>query len=290
MPKPDIRPTTPEQVIAWLESLESDASTIDLRRSSERVQKFQKAANTDSAELAKKILAAAENDGQARLVASVTYQLVAWSARSDQEGDAKLPISVRGAGNAHGDDFDQPDIGAAFVHMVRANSELTRLLVSSRDTAQEQLLKQIEYMGRRIDADDAKRVDLYRLLEDLSNVKLRREIEMAEAKLGERRQAQVAEWLNEYLPLAFNRFLGGGPGTGKIPLAEQLVQQFMQSMDEEQQEALANGAPFVMNAAQQVLFAELYTSAAKRHAERERRKIAVDAAVIAPAAEKGSAP
>ena len=289
--RPEVKPTTKDEVIAWLGLQDEKTTSLDLRRngSPKRVQRFAVAANGELDALAEKILKCAEIDGASRAVPMVNYELGAWGPTSDQDGDGNLTIRIRGAGNGHSDDLDQPDLGAAFVHVLRSHGDLTRLLVSSKDAVQEQLMRQLEYMGKRLDADDAKRIELYRLLEDLSDVKLRREIEAQHSKLLERRQDLLADKIDQYLPIAANRLFGGGPGTGKIPMSEQLVQVFMQSVTPEQIEALTNGEAFAFNEKQQLIFAELFSSAAKKHAQREARKIALDAKAVPDPKAKASA-
>jgi hypothetical protein len=276
MARAPVNPTTPEELLQFLSTLDPGVTSLDLRRpgAAKRVQKFGRSANGDSPEqLAEKILRSAALDGQSRDVPIVYYELEAWGANSDQEGDATFSLRVKGAGNGGGIDLDQPDIGQAFVHLLRTNNDLVRLIVTSKDQAQEQLLRLLEFQGRQIQGHDERRVTLYRLLEDMSEVKLRREIEGQNAKLLEKRQDLVAQKLSAYLPVAMNRLLGGGPGSGKTPMAEQLLDTMLGSFAPEQIEALTNGQPISLSEEQQLIFAELYTSTAMKSQAREPKAI-----------------
>jgi hypothetical protein len=280
MTRSDPKPTSPEQVTAWLDSLESTVINVDLRRvgGMKRVQRFPRAGNADAADLARRILAAADADAQTRQTPMVNYELSAWAPASDQDGEANLQMQVRGAGTLANGDLDQPDLASIILHVMKQNGELTRLIVSSKDAAQEHLVRMIDYMGKRIDSDDARRVEFYKLMEDMSEAKLRKELAFNDGRIKEIRQQKLGEWIDEYLPIFANRLTGGGPGTGKIPAAEQLVQQFMKSLSLEQEEALGRGETFAMNDAQQRIMSELYISAARKHHAREAaRKIHVDA-------------
>ena len=279
MAKSTVTATTLEQLLLFLSTLGPGTTTLDLRRpgAAKRVQKFSRSANGDGPdELASKIQKAAEIDGQSRDVPIVYYELEASGPNSDQEPDAIFNLRVKGSGGGAGLDFDQPDIGQAFVHMVRANNELLRMLMASRDTSQEMLLRQLEYQGNQIQKHDERRVALFRLMEDMSEAKLRRELESNNAKLLEKRQELVAEKIGYYLPVAMNRLLGGGPGTGKTPMGEQLLNTLLEGMRPEQIEAITRGEPIALSEEQQLIFAELYVAAAAKARARAPKPIDVE--------------
>jgi hypothetical protein len=275
MPKlPELKPSTPEQVAAWLTTLEGKSTRLDLRRpgAAKRVQLFTKAANSDADDLAKKILTAAEIDGQSRMIPIVIYELSATGTSSDQDGDATLTLRVRGAGNESGDDFDQPDLGTFAVKQQQMIIQLIGLVLKERSMGQDYLFRQMDHMSARLTADDAKKVEFFRLMEDLTNTKMQREVEMNNSKLLEKRQDMLAEQIRDYLPIAMSRFLGGGPGTGKAPMSEQMVERLVQGLTEEQLEAIAG----TLSEGQQTIFYELYTSLAAKRGIKAKRTIAVE--------------
>jgi hypothetical protein len=275
MPQDTVEPSTLEDLAIFLKGLGSSVTDLELIRpgAPRRILAWKRADYDSPEELASAILSVASVDAKGRLVPMVFYDLNAWGPQSDPKGDGHHMLRVRGAAKVAGADIDTPDMGQAFVHVLRENSNLVRLLVASRDTTQDQLLRQLEYQGKQLEANDGRRVELYRLMEDLGNTKLQREIEAQQAKLIEKRQEMVAQKIDYYLPVAFNRLLGGGPGTGKIPMAEQLLDTLLGNMTQAQIEALAKGEPVALSEEQRLVFAELYTAAAAKHAARQARTI-----------------
>ena len=284
MAQPELTPSSLDEIVTWLESLGQKATTIELRRpgAPKRIGRWERPANGNAShdELAQKILKAAQVDAMARLIPIVVYDLDAFGPSSDDSGEGTYPLRVKGAssGKAGALDVYEADIGQAFVHVLRQNADLMRLLMASKETGQEVLMRQIEYQGKALAGADERRVELFRLLEDLGSARTAIEIEKANTTLLEKRQEIVAKQLQYYMPVVMNRLLGGGPGTGKTPMAEQLVDTLLGHMTREQTEALIKGDPVAFSEEQRVLFAELYTAAAAKHAAREARPIGADPA------------
>jgi|SRR5579863_2787607 len=271
-------PTTTDDVKQWLTRLAPNrVQRLELRRSGggdkRRIQifDFPKAANHDLEELAKQVLGACESDGASRALQVVGYDLTASGPQSDEEGEATLSIRVKGASTGNMDEFDGPDMAAAFVHVLRANTELTKLCVSSRADAQDSLLRQLDYQAKRLDENDQRRLELYKLVEDLNASKIQQELDSAHMKLMERRQQMVSDKLDYYLPVVANRLLGGGPGKGKVPASEQLLTALLGKMGGNRIKAIMNGEPIALNDDERLILAEIYVSLAAQDEARKQR-------------------
>ena len=274
-PKP-IPPSTLEDIADWLSVRSPDTKRLDLRRrqDNKRVDLIAwtaKAANVDHTETAKRVQKACERDGRTLPQLTVLYDLKPFTDASDGEGDGALVVVVRGAASGV-EDIEVTDMASAFVHVLKENTKLCAMLVQSRAESDEHHLRQIQMLSQRVQEDDARRITLWKLFEDLHTAAAEREQGKMHAALLDKRNKYVMDKLDYYLPIAANRLLGGGPGTGKLPAVGQMLMAMLSKMGEGRVKAIMKGDPIAFTEDERAIFAEIYISQAAEHDAREAKK------------------
>lgn len=272
----DPPPTTSESdVQSWLEDIKQEKpERLDLRRDFDngRLASFTWDASTLT-DLSGRILRAATRDGGARPLKVVTYTVRAERKDGDADGISSLTVAVLGA-NAKQKDAPTDDVGAAHfnalvLHLLRQNTELHRLLLSSHEGRTLALERQLLALETRNAEADKRHISLLRLSDDLAMAKLEKETAAAHQKLEEKRLGYAIDKFDHMLPIALNRLFGGGPGKG-IAAKDELLEALLGKMAPERIQAIMSGEPFVLSEEERMLFAELYTSAGAKHKARSR--------------------
>ena len=221
--------------------------------------------------LAPKVLESCERAAAARATPTVGFKLRAFRKDDDEEGLATLEVRVKGGGTAGAEEvLEGSDLGAAFVHLLRTNLELTKLNVGARDATEDRLLAQLASAHQRIEQGDKKRMDLFSLYERLSTTEVERQQLAASNALEERKHQFIADKVDYLLPIAMNRAMGGGPGKG-APGIELMFSALLGRMDPDKVKAMLGGEPFTLSEEERMVLGEVYVSLAKKHEGRQRR-------------------
>ena len=217
-------------------------------------------------ERAKEILRTAERDGLARYQREVTYVLVAY--RRDDDGGtqfAELNLCVPGRSSRGGrpgsDDEEHPaNVVGMLQQSMKHNADLHRLLLASHEGRTASLERQLAYLTERVEAADKRHMTVLQLAEAMASAKLEREMQEQQLRLEEQKHRWLSEKLDKFVPIVVNRALGGGPGTGKLFMGEELIRQLFGAMDGPRIDALLKGEPITLSPDEAMLVAEIYTT------------------------------
>jgi hypothetical protein len=146
--------------------------------------------------------------------------------------------------------------------------DLVRLNLESRAGETNVLLEHNRRLAAQVDQYEKRRIDLYEAFEEALSQKQMRELETRKAVLDEKRHQYLADRLDMLMPLALNRFLGGGPGKG-APAGTELARSLLGSMSPQQVDAMLTGQPFSWTREQTSVIAELYMSFAEQEKVRQ---------------------
>jgi hypothetical protein len=264
---------TIEEVREWLGSVSAEGvGRLDLMRfvDQARVREWRwTAAANDTVNLderAKEILRTAERDGLARYQREVTYVLVAY--RRDDDGGtqfAELTVTVPGRSSRSGrpgpgEDEHPANVVGMLQQSMKHNADLHRLLLASHEGRTASLERQLAYLTERVEAADKRHMTVLQLAEAMASAKLEREMQEQQLRLEEQKQRWLSDKLDKFVPIVINRALGGGPGTGKLFMGEELIRQLFGSMDGPRVEALLKGEPISLTNDEAMLVAEIYTT------------------------------
>jgi hypothetical protein len=268
-------PTTSESdVQSWLEDIKHEKpEKLDLRRDFDggRLASFTWDASSLT-DITGRIMRAAQRDGAARPLKVVTYTVRAERTGGDADGISSCTVVVPGASSKEGDkapDDFSPNVIGLFTHLLRQNTELHRLLLSSHEGRTLALERQLLALEARNDDANKRHMVLLRLSDDLAMAKLERETQAATQKLEEKRLGYAIEKFDHMLPIALNRLFGGGPGKG-LAAKDELLDALLGKMSADRIAAIMSGEPFVLSEQERMIFAELYTSAGAKHKARNR--------------------
>jgi hypothetical protein len=262
-----------EEVREWLGSVSAEGiGRLDLMRFVDQARvrewRWPGAANDalDLDERAKEILRTAERDGLARHQREVTYVLVAY--RRDDDGGtqfAELTVSVPGRSSRSGrpgpgEEEHPANLVGMLQQSMKHNADLHRLLLASHEGRTASLERQLAYLTERVEAADKRHMTVLQLAEAMASAKLEREMQEQQLRLEEQKHRWLSEKLDRFVPIVINRALGGGPGTGKLFMGEELIRQLFGSMDGPRVEALLKGEPISLTTDEAMLVAEIYTT------------------------------
>jgi hypothetical protein len=266
----------------WLSSVASEGlGRLELLRyiDRSRVREWRwpgAAAANDSINLderAKEMVRTAERDGLSRYQREVSYLLIAYRPEDQGGGDfAEHTFRVPGGsskGGAHGDDEQPATRDGLLQQLMKHNADMHRLLLASHEGRTASLERQLVYLTDRVEAADKRHMHVITLAEELASQKMEQELQRKQFELEERRQKYVSEKLDTFAPVALNRLLGGGPGSGKLPMGDELIKQLFGKMSAERVEALLTGQPITLSADEAMLVAEIYATFGSKDAARE---------------------
>jgi hypothetical protein len=264
--------TTLETVVTWLQSFGAAKLTrIDLRRDvgTGRVQCWT-SPGPEYRTIAEPIFKAAEQDAQMRPTPYVMYTARAFEAGSDEEGLASLAMRLPGSAGGIGDDlaFEGNDLAAAFMFALKQNKSLVELLVSSRETTEAHLLRQVDRLQAEVDKAYEHRIQGIRLYEDLLSQKNEREVRRDELALKESGQKYWIEKAEYFAPVVLNRLLQGGPGKG-APGLEAMLNALFANMNPETLKLLI-GPNGPLTDEERLVVGEIYMSLANKDAARKK--------------------
>jgi hypothetical protein len=224
-------------------------------------------------ERAKELVRTAERDGLSRYQRDVTYLAIAY--RSEDQGGTKFAehcFRVPG-GSKLGQtalEEDQPATLAGLVaQTMKQNSELHRLLCTSHEGRTASIERQLAYVTEQLEQANRGRSELMALTEHAASLKMEREVQQRQMELEEKKQKYLGEKLDTFLPVALNRLMGGGPGSGKLPMADELIKQLFGKMSGERIEALLTGQPITLSPDEAMLVAEIYSTFGSKEKARE---------------------
>jgi hypothetical protein len=228
-------------------------------------------------ERAKELVRTAERDGLSRYQREVSY--VALAYRPEEQGGGKFAehsFRVPGGSRAgQSVDDDQPATMAGLLgQTMKQNSELHRLLVTSHEGRTASIERQLAYVTEQLEQSNRGRIEVMTLLEELSKAKFEREAEQRRFELEEKKHKYLGEKIDTFLPVALNRLMGGGPGTGKLPMGDELIKQLFGKMSSERIEALLTGQPITLSADEAMLASEIYATFGSKEAAREAMRSA----------------
>jgi hypothetical protein len=143
---------------------------------------------------------------------------------------------------------------------MKHNADLHRLLLASHEGRTASLERQLAYLTERVEAADKRHMTVLQLAEAMASAKLEREMQEQHLRLEEQKHRWLSEKLDRFVPIVINRALGGGPGTGKLFMGEELIRQLFGSMDGPRVEALLKGEPISLTTDEAMLVAEIYTT------------------------------
>jgi hypothetical protein len=147
--------------------------------------------------------------------------------------------------------------------------ELHRLLVTSHEGRTASIERQLAYVTEQLEQANRGRIEVMSLLEDLSRAKYEREADQRRMELEEKKHKYLGEKIDAFLPVALNRLLGGGPGSGKLPMGDELIKQLFGKMSGERLEALLTGQPITLTPEEGMLVAEIYATFGSKEKARE---------------------
>jgi len=222
---------------------------------------------------AAEIVKQAERDGLLRAQKEVIYLVQAFR-REDQGGAffAKHGIRVAGGskdGNAGEGTYEASAIGLAQL-CLKSTETFAKLLHAANQDRTGSLERQIQTYAERDEQSNRRHIQVLQLVEDLTSAKLEREHTRAVFQLEERKHDWLKDQLEKYVPVALNRALGGGPGTGKLYMGEEIVRQLFGSLSPQSLEAIGKGLPVKLTPEQAILLLEIYTTYAQ--AEEKKRE------------------
>jgi hypothetical protein len=272
--------STEASIADWIEHCKGEGVVrIDLKASGApgHIKRVALAANADTGKLAEALLARARSRGLTMQCVRALFLLHAFAGETGEHVDEE-PIVVPGANAGKGESSEEGTAQERLVsNLLRGNLELHRLLVSSRDGAQGASERLINQLSAALDGHEKRRIAVLDLHERLVDGHERRELAQKAYLLEEKRQDMLEKKIDLLVPIVFNRLMGGGPGKGTPYLGEEMVRQFLGSLQPEVVEKIMAGLP----AEQTALFSELYLAYA---AAEEKRKVNAGA----PKAEGGT--
>jgi len=289
---------TIEDVREWLEGvLEQGADRLELRAKHDdaRVRQWTLAANDTAREkpasekLAGQITREAQRDGACQAAASVTY--VVFAFRGESEGYvARLLLQVEGRvrKGPRDDEPESANFSGLLGTMMKHQAELHRLLIMSQEGRAEADARTIDRLLEQNNQHEAKRSALLEAWEKVQSMQMERERARVEMVLSEQRQKWVAGKLDMLIPIAANRFLGGGPGKGTPYTGEEMVRQIMGNIKPHEVDAFMRSAQ--LRPELQALFTELYLSYWTKEQQRRaaEEKAEAEANGVDPSAAEGN--
>lgn len=155
----------------------------------------------------------AENHGRSQNGQRVTYALMAFDAAGDKVAEFFLKVAGGNAKEAGGMG-DVSDLPGVVSHLVKGNNDLAGLIIRAFQGRDETLMRQIELLSARLDAAEKRNAESLETQQKL--ILLTGEQKRMDAQLAkeEKRDQWLFENASLFLPLIFNRALGGGPGKG----------------------------------------------------------------------------
>jgi hypothetical protein len=283
-----------EKLAAWIFALTRGVqglSRLELVHSLEETQRapigvwrMPAAAANDAIDLgaiAGEMFDAAENDGLTRYQARVTYRALAYEAAAGDEsgarpfrgfafvvpGGRKDPDAV--AAGAHGEVDLMPTKDGFIASLIKHVETMQRQFLLAVEGRTSTLERQNATLVAQVEGADKRKIEMFALLESLSVAKAERELHERRMALEEQNSKYLQGKLDVLAPIAMNRLLGGGPGTGKLPMGDELIKQLFGQMAPEQLEALISGQSVKLTEAQAILVAEIYSTFGSAEKARE---------------------
>lgn len=309
--------TTAEDVAEWLRDvIDEGATTIELRAPlAETPLRTVRLKDGDAgdvealAKLAGRLHAACVGDAKTHARDAILYTLVASAgdpAVANAMTIASLRVSVAGRAGAAssamvpgGGQLETIGANAATALNFRHIENLGRLMLARLDQADTHALeiialyrseverrdKRLEQAESRLDRAFETQLSVYKQLEELTSLAAERELARKKGALAEERQRWIEEKLDLVVPLALNRFVGGGPGKGiAVPEA---VHAFLGSLKPDQIDGIISAGKFSPD--QATALYELYSSVGAEYQKKlEGRKRRELAAKETPAQEDGN--
>jgi hypothetical protein len=261
--------TTEAAISDWLASLsDANVTRLELRPAAASVSIWRRPfpANADGAKLASLALERAKSRGLGMPCVRATFFLLAFDSSGGDHIDEQT-IVVPGGNAGKGDSAEEGTANERLIsHLLKAQSDLHRLLISSReghDLASDRL---VQSLAAQLDSHEKRRIATLDLYEKLQDRQLQRDIQSKTFLLTERRDAMLERKIDQLTPIVVNRLMGGGPGKGTPFMGEEMVRQLLSALDPATIDKLMAGLP----AEQSALFAELYLAYA---AAEEKRKV-----------------
>jgi hypothetical protein len=224
-------------------------------------------------ERTKELVRTAERDGLSRHQREVSYLAIAYRPEEQGASDfAEHCFRVPG-GSKLGQTAAEDDVPSTFAGLVaqtmKQNLELHRLLDASHEGRTTSLERQLAYATEQLEQANRGKIELMTLVEQFSSLKMERELHQRQIELEEKKQKYLGEKLDVFLPVALNRLMGGGPGSGKLPMADELIKQLFGKMSGERLEALLTGQPITLSPDEGMLVAEIYATFGSKEKARE---------------------
>jgi hypothetical protein len=267
MPPPEF--STEGQIAEWIEGWKGEGVVrVDLKAlgGATHIKRDALAANADAAKLAAAILARAKSRGAPMQCVRAMFLLLAFSGDGGEHIDEETVI-VPGANAGKGDTVEEGTAQERLIgHLLKSQSDLHRLLISSREGSQIAQERLINQLSAALDGHEKRRIAVLDLHERLVDGHERRDLAQKSFLLDEKRQDMLEKKIDLLVPIVVNRLMGGGPGKGTPYLGEEMVRQFLGSLQPEVVEKIMAGLP----AEQTALFSELYLAYA---AAEEKRKV-----------------
>jgi len=285
--------TKADDVTSWVEEVRAQKAVrleLHSKLDAQLIRPWRLADNDgkDSVTIAAEILRRAEREGVAVPVIRATFVLYAY----ENEGAAYLDrmMLVVDGGNAKGKNGDVEEYEASsaglMTQLMRTNLDQTRLILSSQESRHMHAEQMIDRLSKDNERLQSERIKVWTLLEQVQTMHLEREQLRQAMALEEKRDQFVFEKLSMMLPVALNRFMGGGPGKGTPFFGEEMMRQLLGSLSAEQTDAMLKNQPLALNEAQLALIAELHLAYAQKEKQRERRHINVHATKVEEVSEE----
>ena len=268
-----------EAVREWVsEVLTQGCVLVELRArmGDRRVRNWQSLpSNGDAEKLAGDMVRAAERDAKNQNLPDVAYLLLAFKSdppanpSSDYVNSCTIELAGKGKkpGSSFGEFNEQATMAGVTAQAMRQSENLHRLFVTNaekHDDRHEQevltLRARVSELEAELRGEAAKRMQIVVMAEELATERFERERDRFRMRLDEKKQDMLGEQIEQLLPIAMNRLLGGGRGKGASMMGETILMKLLASLSKKQMDAFMGGGEVDLSPEQKIMLGELYMS------------------------------
>ncbi len=227
------------------------------------------------ARIAQEVIAAATRDGRAQPASRVVYVLFACGPEEDEYLD-RFFLQVEGRstkGRLSGEEDEPATLAGLTSQMMRQNAELHRLLISAQEGRAEADERMNERLMKRVEEHEDKRAMLLATWEELALMQADREKARREADIVEKRHEYLKTKLDMVLPVVLNAVATRGRLGAPAFFGEEMLRQLLNSLSQEQVDAIQQGSLPPLDDDQKMLLFTLYQAfgSKERHKEEQER-------------------
>lgn len=215
----------------------------------------------------------AEGDAETRMTGRM-QRYVALAYRGDEEqSESSHPFIMNGRARLElGGDTESATPSGHLAQLMRHDERMHGMIMQVTETTTGRLIRDLEAeRARRIQLED-RQMKTYEMMEELTDKKHERDMEMRKIDASQQRHEQLMGMLMSMAPLVISKVLGPGAGVAigaaaQLPAAggrDESVHQFFKSLDEKEVMHIVSG----LSTEKQIVAMEIF----KAHMEEEERR------------------